>query len=415
MKRAEEALRAGDLEAAKRSVMDAQEILPDDAGARTLAGQIIGRLEQQLREQKAAERQRQFALAVNTVEKAMADARMLLFLGQVPEALQALEKVKSEVAQLPPKVTGQFDALRKELLDKALLDKGLLDKAALDRGRIDQRTSDQRTPDPGLDQARELSRSMTKPWEDMLGGQTAEMPAAPANQWNATGMMQPGVRAPQTGASARDSFESHDDSILPNEIAPGDAFISPPPLEPPATPRLQGPGAVRFPTSETPRDVLFPRSKPVTDSQGREVPPELREFLEPEKPGFSRSMIWLGVAVVVLVAVIVWLVVRPKSETESHAKPPAQAVATANVTYAEINAEPWATVTALTPPSGDALSIIGQPTPLRVKLPPGQYTVTLQGPNHEQKQLDITVPQQGGATCFAVFSRPDLNRLVGRN
>ena len=85
------------------------------------------------------------------------------------------------------------------------------------------------------------------------------------------------------------------------------------------------------------------------------------------------------------------------------------------ITYAEINAEPWATVTAVTPANGDAQSIIGQATPLRVNLPPGDYNVTLQGPNHETKQVEITVPQQGGATCFAVFHKPDLNRLVGSN
>jgi serine/threonine protein kinase len=381
LKRAEEALRGGDLEAARRLVMDAQEILPDDAAARTLAGQIIARLEQQLREQKAAERQRQFAFAVNAVEKAMADARMLLFLSQVPEALQALEKVKAEAAQLPPRVTEQFEALRKEILDKALLDRNLADKAV----------------------------------PEMLGGQTAEIPAPtnhpPTNPWNATGMMPTEMHAPQPDASARDAyaedgFESNNNE---NESAQ-DTVFPPPPL---TQTRMQGAG--RIPTSETPHDVLFPRSKSAADSQDREIAPELREFLEPEKPGIPRSMIWLGVAIVVLVAVFVWVIARPKSETESHPKPPTPTTATANVTYAEINAEPWATVTAVTPASGDAQSIIGQPTPLRVKLPPGDYTVTLQGPNHQQKQMNLTVPQQGGATGFVVFSKPDLNRLVGRN
>jgi serine/threonine protein kinase len=384
LKQAEESLRSGDLEAAKRSVMDAQEILPDDAAARTLAGQIIARLEQQLREQKAAERQRQFALAVNAVEKAMSDARMLLFLGQVPEALQALDNVKTEVSQLPPRWVEQFDALKKEALDKVA----------------------------------EQSRPAPQPWGETLGAQTAEIPLP--TQLNATVMMQPRGDSPQSAPSGTDAFESHDLEVLPNagpntaphiptnlapRVAPSEPVFSSAPPAPPES--ITG----RIATSEMPHDVLFPRSKQPGDSQEREIAPELREFLQPEKPAFPRSMIWLGVAVLVLIGVFVWLILRPKTEsTQTHPKPPAPAVS-----YAEINAEPWATVTGLTPANGDAQSVIGQATPLRVKLPPGQYSVTLQGPNHEQKQVDLTVPQQGGGTCFAVFNKPDLNRLVGKN
>jgi hypothetical protein len=106
---------------------------------------------------------------------------------------------------------------------------------------------------------------------------------------------------------------------------------------------------------------------------------------------------------------MVWLFMRPRQQG---LRPPPPAVAAP--TYAEINAEPWATVTALDPASGDAPSVIGQATPLRVKLPPGQYKVTLQGPNREAKQVEVTVPASGGASCFAVFKKPDLNRIVGR-
>jgi hypothetical protein len=111
-----------------------------------------------------------------------------------------------------------------------------------------------------------------------------------------------------------------------------------------------------------------------------------------------------------LAGVLAWLKLQPGSESESPAKP----VAVTSYTYAEINAEPWATVTAVTPASGDAQKIIGQQTPLRVKLPPGGYSVTMQGPNHQEKRVDITVPQQGGVACFALFSKPDLNRIAGQ-
>lgn len=341
LKRAEEALRSGNLEAAKQSVMDAQAILPDDATARALAGQIIARLEQQLREQKAGERQKQFASVINTVEKAMADARMLLFLGEIQQALQTLDKAKSDVQQLPPRWVEQFEALKKEVLDKE------------------------------FEKKEEQNRSASQPWGDTHGAQTVEIPAPAKNQRNAAGM----VDAFVPGGQSRETLELTEDG-------------------------------------KTAPDILFPRTK--SRPEDREVAAELREFLETERAGISRSVIWLGIAVLILAGVFVWLYVRPKLETESRLKSPGS-TALAGVTYAEINAEPWATVIAVTPANGDAQNAIGQVTPLRINLLPGQYSVMLQGPNHEEKRIDLTVPQQGGTSGFAFFNKPDLNRIVDKN
>jgi hypothetical protein len=290
------------------------------------------------------------------VEKGMADVRMLLMFGQVPEATQALDHMESEVAQLPPRWTEQFEALKKEVRDK---------KAEMDR--------------PG--------------WSP-LDGKTAEIPAP----FNATGVIQP------------DSFPAAD---------AGDGRVTEP--LPAAMPRVDPTAeTAQFAPAEAARDVLYPRGEPgpdfetkaleKTDAGKPDVAPELREFLEPDPSRRSRSTVWLGVALVVLVVVFAWLSLRPKAESTGNPKTPGAA----SYTYAEINAEPWATVTAVTPASGDAQSIVGQSTPLRVKLPPGEYTVTLQGPNHDTKDVDVTVPQTGGASCFAVFAKPDLNRIVGR-
>ncbi len=352
--RAEEALRAGNLEAAHRSVATAQEILPDDPAARNLSAQIGARLEQQLREQQAAERQRAFAVAVNSAEKAMADVRMLLYLEQLPDALQALARIEGEVAQLPPRWIEQFEALKKEVLAK----KG------------------------------EMDRPTAPAWGDTLGGQTAEMPAL----GSATVMMQslPGEAEP-----------------IPSEAPAADVISQPEfgtaPVE-----------TTRFATSITSPDVLFPRPEVSYHSPTPEVAAELREFLQPEPSAGWRSNIWLGVAAFALVAVVVGIFMWPKSDDRSRPHPPPSVAATASYTYAEINAEPWAKVTAIAPQSGDAQSVIGETTPLRVKLPPGRYSVTLQGPNRSEKQVAITVPEQGGAICFAVFGKPDLNRLVGK-
>lgn len=351
LKRAESALKAGDLEAAKRSVEEAQEIFPEDPAARVVAGQIIARLEQQLREQKAAEQQRQFARLVNSVEKAMADVRMLVFLGQTADALQALANIEEDVAQLPPQWIRQFDALKKDALDKA-----------------PQRHA------PAED------------W-DAIGAQTAELPPP----GSATVLMRPNVAAADVTTE------------IPSGMVAG---TFPPvsdtrPIVPPTATQI-------LPQPEIPHDVLHPRTE--LPRERGEIAPELREFLEPDRRKWSRSMIWIGVAVAVLAAVLVWLIVRPGSETQSGAN----STVVSRYTYAEINAEPWAIVKAVDPANGDAQKIIGQATPLRVNLPPGQYSVTLQGPNEEQKQVNVSVPQQGGTTSFTVFRKPDLAQIVGK-
>jgi serine/threonine protein kinase len=337
LKRAETALTSGDLETAKLSVEEAQRILPGDPAARATAAKIIARLEEQLHEQKMTDQQRQFLRTTNSVEKALADARMLLSMGQVPQAVETLAEIENVVAQMPPQWGQQFVALRKEALDQA-------------EGR---------------------KPSAAKSWTDRLDGQTIEIPAPR----DAKVTMQPPVPAPAV---------RNDLPTLP-------------------APPLQSRG---LPPVQMPHDVLHPRAE--EPRERGEVAPELREFLQPERSKWPRS-IWVVVAVIVLAGVLAWLKVQPANESKLPQKP----AAVASYTYAEINAEPWATVTAVTPLSGDAQQIIGQQTPLRVKLPPGEYNVTMQGPNHQEKRIDITVPQQGGVACFAVFSKPDLNRMVG--
>jgi tetratricopeptide (TPR) repeat protein len=369
LKRAETALRAWDLETAKRAVEEAQAILPDDPGARTLAGQIIVRLEQRLREQKDAEKQQQFARSLNAVEKGIADARMLLLMGQAAEALQALENLEIAVAQLPPQWVEQFRVLKKEARDKR-------DAAAL---------------------------AVPPKWAENLDGLTiteipAHFDAAPDARFDATQVMQSGVGAQELSWPAEAPLMGNETPSFQHSETTAE------------TAQFVSSGLVRdvySPRAEEPRDSSRDSNRELSED---EVAPELREFLEPEPRTWPRPGVWIGIAIVLMVVVMVWLFARPSPESRVH--PPVPVVA--SPTYAEINAEPWATVRAVDPASGDAASVIGQATPLRVKLPPGQYKVTLQGPNRESKQLEVVVPESGGVACFATFRKPDLNRIVGR-
>lgn len=162
-------------------------------------------------------------------------------------------------------------------------------------------------------------------------------------------------------------------------------------------------------------DLLLPKREVGAASERPEVAPELREFLEPKPSNWSKPLIGLGVALA-LAVIFVWLMfIRPstRSKVSSEVSTGPAGGATVAYTYAEINAEPWATILSISPANGDAKTAIGQQTPVRVKLPSGTYEVTLQGPNREQKQISINVPEQGGVPCFAVFQKPDLNQLVG--
>ena len=351
LNRAREALKAGVLDAAKRAAEEAHQILPEEPEAMTLIAQISARLEKRLRDQRAAEQQKRFALLVNSVEKAMADARMQLYLGQIAEASQILQQIEPEIPQLPPRWREQFDSMKRE---------------------IEAKQADQNRPTP-------------EPIPERMEIPTAELPA----QFDATRFME--REAVASGAQVTEEMQ----------------------LDAPAEPAALRPSEISHrPGSDLSGDFLLPRQSPAQPDK-YEVAPELREFLAPQPSRFSRSRIWLGVAVAVLAVVILWLIVRPKSG-ESTAKGSEHAFAVGS-SYAEINAEPWATVLAVSPASGDASAAIGQATPLRVKLPPGQYEITLQGPNHEQKQVAVNVPQQGGASCFAVFRKPDFSRIVGKD
>jgi hypothetical protein len=289
---------------------------------------------QKQREEEAAKKQREFALAVNAIEKVMADARMLLFLDRAQEALEVLEKIESGVSQLPPRWKEQFEALRKEA-----------------QAKLEQN-----------------DRAGSREGSQLSENRTAELPGAS----NATVLMQPGF-AP---GEDRSKNPVHDSDFFRPYTSP-----SPPPVRPPRIDREQD-----------------------------AIAPELMEFMEPVQSGWSRPLLWGGIAVAILAVIVSLVMLWPKQKPGSGKKLPSAA----NYTYAEINAEPWGTIKEIVPTTGEAQSAIGLATPLRVTLPPGQYTLTLEGPNNETKQVNITVPAQGGASSLVLFRKPDIKKLLSQ-
>ena len=206
----------------------------------------------ELRDQKAADKQRSLRGRLNAVEKGMADVRMLLIVRARPEATQALEHMESGYANCRHEWMEQFAALKKEVRDK---------KAEVER--------------PG--------------WSP-LDGQTAEIPAP----FNATGVIQP-------------------DSLAAEEMGDGrvtEALPAPIPRVDPAAETAQ------FVAEDPARDVLYPRDDAGRDVETQvfekkpEVAPELREFLSRSLRGLGLR--WLGIAVAVVVVVLAWVFLRPK-------------------------------------------------------------------------------------------------------
>jgi tetratricopeptide (TPR) repeat protein len=117
--RARLALQTGQLDQAFQAIEQALIIEPNDPTANELAGSINRQREREARKQQAApKRSRQSVIAENVVEKAMADARMLIFLNEPRQAEAALAKVNNEISFVSPELRSQIEMLKRDLQEK---------------------------------------------------------------------------------------------------------------------------------------------------------------------------------------------------------------------------------------------------------------------------------------------------------
>lgn len=328
---AQNALKRGELDEAQTAANRALSIQPDETEVQALIAVITEQLKERERKEKAAEAARQFAMSVNAVEKAMADARMLLFLNQRHEALQALSKVEREAAQVPSALRLQWESLKREIAQK--------------------RESEAGAPIPKSN-----------------SGFCESMPSTRGE--------------PEAGPAA---------TVL---------FSHPAPLE-----------TANSAWADEPRQDQPPDT----------IPDDLREFLPPPPSDQRRRILAIAVPMVILGALTYWIATRPKNENIAKTTPAVSnstapdAPAAIPSPYAEINAEPWATVRKVANPKGDVVRALNDPTPLRVELPPGQYQITLEGPDGQQKHLPVEVPQEGGKSYFVVFHKPDVAQILSKH
>jgi eukaryotic-like serine/threonine-protein kinase len=77
-----------------------------------------------------------------------------------------------------------------------------------------------------------------------------------------------------------------------------------------------------------------------------------------------------------------------------------------------VEAIPWARVDRLVDAHG-SVTEVNQQTPLRLGLPPGQYTVYLSGPNGQQRTEQVSVSAANPTSCRTTFEVVDVEKLLG--
>jgi serine/threonine-protein kinase len=81
--------------------------------------------------------------------------------------------------------------------------------------------------------------------------------------------------------------------------------------------------------------------------------------------------------------------------------------------YVEVIAQPWATVKSLTSTGANGKVIpVNEQTPVRVKVPAGEYTITLVGPNSQEHTGQVSVGSGKPAQYSYVFEAVDAAKIV---
>jgi len=348
--RGERARQGGNRDKASQALAEALAILPIDAPGLALKTRIDADIGERSRKGKADQAaKREVALAVNNVEKAMADARLHLYLNQPDEARAVLERVNHEASKVPYEVRSQLELLAQQVSKK-----------------LDVQTQDANSPKFAAEDKRNQSDSSTAAEFDSFHS----IPRSPAQA------------------------EPRETMLFPNQALPDDTL------------HLR----VDAPARAGTRQNVNAASEEVI------VPEELKEFLPPPpRRGWGWPAVGLCLGTIALAFGIYWVAVDHKPQTRSQ-KPVPQEMAPAalvpDATYAELNAGPWGTVKEVRSLDGQTVRLLNDQTPLRVDLPSGQYEVTVEGPNGENKTLQVEVPEHGGNSYFVLFHKPDIQRII---
>ncbi len=147
-----------------------------------------------------------------------------------------------------------------------------------------------------------------------------------------------------------------------------------------------------------------PRGRPAAPAPAPSVPrpPVAHPPVPPPAPARSPMMMYAAIGVVVL------LVLGVGGYFALRKGPAAEATA-----YMEINAVPWGTVKSVTNGSGEALQLPAEThTPLRLRVPPGEYKVVVAGPSGVEKSETVTVSEESPGSYTPVFEAIDVEQIL---
>jgi serine/threonine-protein kinase len=154
-----------------------------------------------------------------------------------------------------------------------------------------------------------------------------------------------------------------------------------------------------------------------------EAAPTVMERLGQPPVGKKPNMTMIGsIAAVVVIAIGIAIVMMnkkpaPQPQTGSQAISSGSVVATAPAPTPDgkgqllLSASPWADVEKIVDDKGKSVQLTDDSTPLRVDLPPGDYKVTLAGPNDRRDTFQVHIEAGKRTTMQKDLGAPNLDEL----
>jgi tetratricopeptide (TPR) repeat protein/predicted Ser/Thr protein kinase len=148
-----------------------------------------------------------------------------------------------------------------------------------------------------------------------------------------------------------------------------------------------------------------PQAAPATQ---KAVPPQVSPLVLPKKGGGKGILI--AVLLVILFALAGGTAFFLKGRLGHRAAAPG-----ADTAYIEVFAVPWGTVKSVASTDGSVLRSVNQQTPVRVNVPPGEYTIVVFGPDGSEQTETVQVTNDKPGRYQPVFGKIDVQQIINNS